>query len=72
MLKVRGGVPEGRSLNGDLVSVVEKTLIVFQIPQECYGVTFTFILGMFTMLGMLTRMYPIATINIMKHLLGTL
>jgi hypothetical protein len=57
-------------LNGDLASVGEKTLIVFQIPQECYGVTFTFVLGIFIMLGMLTRMYPITTINIMKHLLG--
>lgn len=57
-------------LSGDLASVGEKTLIVFQIPEECYSVTFTFILGMFIMIGMLTRTYPVATINIMKHLLG--
>lgn len=57
-------------LSGDLASVMEKTLLVFQIPEECYSVTFTFILGMFIMIGMLTRTYPLATINIMKHLLG--
>lgn len=57
-------------LSGDLASVGEKTLIVFQIPEECYSVTFTFILGMFIMIGMLTKTYPVATINIMKHLLG--
>lgn len=57
-------------VSGDLWTVMEKSIFVFQVPEECYTVTFSFALGVFLFLGMLSRMYPSTTIHIMKHLLG--
>ena len=57
-------------VSGDLWTVMEKSIFVFQVPEECYTVTFSFALGVFLFLGMLSRMYPSTTIHIMKYLLG--
>ena len=57
-------------LSGDLRTVIERTIHVFQVPQECYTITFTFTLGVFIILGILARSYPMTTLHIVQHLLN--
>ena len=57
-------------MSGDLYNVMEKTIHVFQVPEECFAVTVTFTLGTYVFLGVLARMYPSVTMSIVKFLLG--
>jgi hypothetical protein len=57
-------------ISGDLSNVMEKTIHVFQVPQECFAVTVTFTLGTYVFLGVLARMYPSVTMSIVQFLLG--
>lgn len=57
-------------ISGDLSNVMEKTIHVFQVPQECFPVTVTFTLGTYIFLGVLARMYPSVTMSIVQFLLG--
>ena len=57
-------------MSGDLSNVMEKTIHVFQVPEECFAVTVTFTLGTYVFLGVLARMYPSNTLSIIKFLLG--
>ena len=57
-------------MSGDLSNVMEKTIHVFQVPEECFAVTVTFTLGTYVFLGVLARMNPHITLSIIKFLLG--
>jgi hypothetical protein len=57
-------------MSGDLSNVMEKTIHVFQVPEECFAVTVTFTLGTYVFLGVLARMNPPITLSIIKFLLG--
>lgn len=57
-------------ISGDLSNVMEKTIHVFQVPEECFPVTVTFMLGTYVFLGVLARMYPSVTMSIVQFLLG--
>ena len=57
-------------ISGDLSNVMEKTIHVFQVPHECFPVTVTFTLGTYVFLGVLARMYPSVTMNIVQFLVG--
>lgn len=57
-------------MSGDLSNVMEKTIHMFQVPEECIIVTMTFTLGTYFFLGVLARMYPSVTLSIVQFLLG--
>lgn len=45
-------------VNGDFGKIVTKAIDGFVVPDECYHVTFTFVVGLFTVLFFLIRKHP--------------
>lgn len=57
-------------MSGDLSNVMEKTIDMFQVPDECFAVTTTVTLGIFICLCVLARIYSSITLSIIHYLLG--